>query len=380
MSRNILFLVTGMTPQIVTETIWALACDDNADTQWVPDEVHVLSTQDGLNQIRKRLFEQKVFEQFKHDYPIIKDVQFNPTDSLHVITDTDGKALSDLKTPEDNERSADIICKTIKAFTSMPDTSVHVSIAGGRKTMGFYAGYALSLYGRAQDAMSHVLVEEKFEKAVNFFYPTPTEHLVSDRDEKVVGNAQEAQVWLANIPFVRMRTAILPKHQLNQDDSFSEVVQKINASYEDTTLTLNVFNRKVIINDQFEIDNLPLREWAFLMWFAQRRQQGLNGVVCPTKNINERNINPEQIAYINQLTQEYCEHYEEHKYNDDLEISVDKKFFQGAKSRLQTALKDALGIELAAKLDITNESGKGSPFQLRLAPEAITINHVPELT
>ena len=228
--------------------------------------------------------------------------------------------------------------------------------------------------------MSHVLVEEKFEKAVNFFYPTPTEHLVSDRDEKVVGNAQEAQVWLANIPFVRMRTAILPKHQLNHDDSFSEVVQKINASYEDTTLTLNVFNRKVIINDQFEIDNLPLREWAFLMWFAQRRQQGLNGVVCPTKNINERNIDPEQIAYINQLTQEYCEHYEEHKYNDDLEISVDKKFFQGAKSRLQTALKDALGIELAAKLDITNESGKGSPFQLRLAPEAIIINHVPELT
>ena len=64
MSRNILFLVTGMTPQIITETIWALACDENLDDIWVPDEVHVLSTQDGLNQIRKRLFEDGVFEQF----------------------------------------------------------------------------------------------------------------------------------------------------------------------------------------------------------------------------------------------------------------------------------------------------------------------------
>lgn len=25
--HNILFLVTGMTPQIITETLWALACD-----------------------------------------------------------------------------------------------------------------------------------------------------------------------------------------------------------------------------------------------------------------------------------------------------------------------------------------------------------------
>lgn len=376
MSRNILFLVTGMTPQIITETIWALACDQDSTDTWVPDEVHVLSTQDGLNQIRKRLFEDGVFAQFKRDYPILEQINFDPANHLHVITDQNDKPLMDLKTPEENERSADIICEIVKGFTSMDDTSVHVSIAGGRKTMGFYAGYALSLYGRAQDSLSHVLVQSEFEKAVNFFYPTPKEHLVSDRDSKVVGDAQDAQVWLAKIPFVRMHEAILPKHQLKKEDSFSEVVQKINESYEDITLELNTFSRKAIINDKFVIDNLPPREWAFLNWFADRRKEGKGGVIAPSKNSNEKSSNDGQDEYIQELTEEFFDYYYDHKNdeNENLEISVDKKFFQGAKSRLQTALKEALGIELAAKLDITSDAGKGSPFQLRIAPDAITIN------
>lgn len=376
MSRNILFLVTGMTPQIITETIWALACDQDSTDTWVPDEVHVLSTQDGLNQIRKRLFEDGVFAQFKRDYPILEQTKFDPANHLHVITDQNGKPLMDLKTPEENERSADIICEMVKGFTNMDDTSVHVSIAGGRKTMGFYAGYALSLYGRAQDSLSHVLVEEKFERAVSFFYPTPFSDLVSDRDSIVVGDAQEAQVWLAKIPFVRMHEAILPKHQLKKEDSFSEVVQKINESYEDITLELNTFSRKAIINDKFIIDNLPPREWAFLNWFADRRKEGKGGVIAPSKNSNEKSSNDGQDEYIQELTEEFFDYYYDHKNdeNENLEVSVDKKFFQGAKSRLQTALKETLGIELAAKLDITSDAGKGSPFQLRIAPQAITIN------
>ncbi len=373
MSRNILFLVTGMTPQIITETIWALACDNSLAETWTPDEVHVLSTQDGLNQIRKRLFEDGVFAQFKQDYPQLANVQFDPITNLHVIADETGKALIDLKTPEDNEKSADIICQKIKEFTDMPDTSVHVSIAGGRKTMGFYAGYALSLYGRAQDSLSHVLVEEKFERAVNFFYPTPNEHLVSDRDEKVVGNAQDAQVWLANIPFVRMRDAILPKHQLKKDLSFSDVVQQINASFEDITLELHTFSRKAIINDQFVISDLPPREWALLHWFADRRKNDKGGIIAPSKNSNEKSSNDGQDEYIQMLTEDFFDYYYDHKNNENLEVSVDKKFFQGAKSRLQTALKDAVGIELAAKLDIT-QSSKRAPFQLNVAPENITIH------
>lgn len=166
-TRNILFLVTGMTPQIITETVWALACDPENETPWVPDEIHVLSTESGLDQIRSRLFSKKEgqrFEQFKQDYPILKNIIFDDSAThLHSITDNTGTALSDLKTPEDNEYAANAICQMVKEFTQQDNVSLHVSIAGGRKTMGFYAGYALSLYGRAQDSISHVLVDERYE-------------------------------------------------------------------------------------------------------------------------------------------------------------------------------------------------------------------------
>ena len=142
------------------------------------------------------------------------------------------------------------------------------------------------------------------------------------------------------------------------------------------SLELNTFSRKAIVNGKFIIDNLPPREWAFLNWFADRRKEGKGGVIAPSKNSNEKSSNDGQDEYIQELTEEFFDYYYDHKNdeNENLEVSVDKKFFQGAKSRLQTALKEALGIELAAKLDITSDAGKGSPFQLRIAPNAITIN------
>ena len=175
--KNVLFLVTGKTTPIITETVWALACNPEEPKPWIPDEIHVLSTEEGLDHIRMELFDNKdssgaVFEQFKKDYPQLKDVYFNGDDCLHVFQDKDGNKLADLRTPKDNEIAADIICQKVREFTDDDNTSLHVSIAGGRKTMGFYAGYALSLHGRAQDSMSHVLVEERFENAEGFFYPT----------------------------------------------------------------------------------------------------------------------------------------------------------------------------------------------------------------
>lgn len=67
--KNILFLVTGISPQIITETIWALACNPKRKVQWIPDEVYVLTTQIGINQIQERLFNKGVFDNFKTDYP-----------------------------------------------------------------------------------------------------------------------------------------------------------------------------------------------------------------------------------------------------------------------------------------------------------------------
>ncbi|WP_394210514.1 CRISPR-associated ring nuclease Csm6 [Psychrobacter piscatorii] len=363
MSRNILFLVTGMTPQIITETIWALACDENNSENWVPDEVHVLSTQDGLNQIRKRLFEDGVFEQFKRDYPVLEQIEFNPSTHLHVIVDQNGKSLIDLKTPEDNERSADIICEKIKEFTNMEDTSVHVSIAGGRKTMGFYAGYALSLYGRAQDSLSHVLVEEKFEKASNFFYPTPTEHLVSDRDEKVVGNAQEAQVWLAKIPFVRMRNSLSKKSRVTKLP-FSTVIADINRAMQDIKITLNTKYRTITVND-VTIHDLSTRAFAYFACFIIDAQMEGNGWSRPSKK--KEIMSEDFLKLISRI-------YE----GSSSEIYFTQQWFDEAKSELKDSLIEKLGMDMADKI-LPQQESRGKPYSLNIAKDSISIIKVDDV-
>lgn len=358
-----------MTPQIITETVWALACDPKNDEKWIPDEIHVLSTQDGLTQIKSRLFADGILQQFRNDYPQVRHIQFDQQ-NLHVIEGADRTALNDLKTPEDNEFAANAICEKIRLFTSDDQVTLHVSIAGGRKTMGFYAGYALSLYGRAQDRMSHVLVEEKFETARDFFYPTLESSFVTDRFNKE-WDAKDAQVWLAKIPFVRMKDAVKDKHQLKRDDSFSEVVHKINESFNDIKLVVNLASNQITVNDKFIIDDLAPREFAMLHWFADKRLKGEPGIIAPRIDAKSKKPKAEDADYLQKITAQFVNYYDELK-NSTADLVVDKKFFESVKSNLKKSLEIHLGLELAAKFGIKQDK-KECPFYLDVHPENIEI-------
>lgn len=371
--KNILLLVTGGTPQIITETIWALACDPQHNEQWVPDEVHIISTRYGLNEVKNKLLgKDKILTRMKNEYAQIANLRLEEN-FLHCFTDQEGNELEDLRTPEENEFAANLICEKIRHFSSDEKVSLHVSIAGGRKTMGFYAGYALSLYGRAQDRMSHVLVDEKFEKGINFYYPSKNENdFIIDRENKTIGLSKDAQVWLAQIPFVRLKEAVKDKHQLKGEDSFSTVVHKINESFNDVKLKILVHSREVLINDKFVIKNLAPREFAMLHWFADLRKKGFDGIVAPTKKINSKDIPPQEAKYIAQLSEQFKQYYEEFKNTEDIQLDVDKQFFESVKSLLNTALLGHLGLELAEKISLT-QNKKGQPFYLNVKPENIEI-------
>lgn len=278
--KNVLFLVTGMTPQIITETVWALACDPKNEQKWMPDEICVVSTEEGLIQIHSHLFQDGVFARFKRDYPQLAHIKFDEQ-SLIVIK-KDNQTLTDLKDPLDNELTADVICQTVREFTSDDNICLHVSIAGGRKTMGFYAGYALSLYGRSQDKMSHVLVEKEYERAEGFYYPTPNDFYVEQKENKQRLNAKNAQVWLADIPFVRLRSYI-PEKSLLAQSGFSDVVNAINLANQPLIVTVNELDKKVIIADK--ICKLPPRQFAFYLWLLKRKKQGLQGISRPIEGV-----------------------------------------------------------------------------------------------
>ncbi|MEG0341394.1 MAG: CRISPR-associated ring nuclease Csm6 [Acinetobacter sp.] len=375
MSKNILLLVTGKTPQIITETVWALACDPDNQNQWVPDEIKVITTLDGIKEIEKTLLGREgIFQKMIREYGL-SHIQFDK-ESLIVITDKDNQPLVDLKTPSDNEQAADKICNTIRMLTQNCNETLHVSIAGGRKTMGFYAGYALSLYGRAQDALSHVLVSSEYEMLRGFFYPakepnkTTVKKIENNTEvlEEIKLDTYDAQVWLAKIPFVRMREAILPKHQLNpaKGKKFSEIVEDINQAFVDITLTLYVKKRSIQINNG-EMVKLSPQYFAMLHWFAVRKIEQNNGIDAPKTYKDD--VDPK---YINEMFKEWSDEYNifygQQKASDD--IIVDKGFFETTKSKLNNELIKKLGFSLANRI-ITQQSDSFNAFEF---PKDISIS------
>lgn len=170
-----LLCITGLTPQVVTETLYALARDPEPR---LPREIRLLSTAEGVERARLTLLSDEPgwFARLCRDYGL-PPIRFD-ADCLHVLTDRDGAPLRDIRNAAENAAAADSITEWVRRLTEDADTPLHVSLAGGRKTMSFFAGYALSLFGRPQDRLSHVLVAAPFESHPGFFYPTPYPHVI----------------------------------------------------------------------------------------------------------------------------------------------------------------------------------------------------------
>jgi CRISPR-associated protein (TIGR02584 family) len=186
-----------MSPQIITETLYALT---QMSPPWVPDEIHIVTTLQGRdNAVLQLLEDKRRFIQFLDDYEIKQSIRFDES-TIHLIHDKENRPLADLRTPQDNEAAADTICYWVREFTNQADIQLHVSLAGGRKTMGFYAGYALSLFGRHDDRLSHVLVSEHYESNQEFYYPTPYKKEITLRDGRSL-DASKAEVSVSVISY-----------------------------------------------------------------------------------------------------------------------------------------------------------------------------------
>jgi CRISPR-associated protein (TIGR02584 family) len=258
--KRILLAVSGMSPQIVTETLYALAVAQKKQ----PTEIHLISTNTGKQKAVEQLLHPQtgMFHQLCRDYQL-DGIKFS-ADSISVIPDKNGVLLDDIKTPEENEAAADFITQKVNEFTRDEDSVLYVSIAGGRKTMGYYMGYALSLYGRVQDRLSHVLVTERYENLRDFFYPTPYSHLIKDRDNHEL-DTQSAQIMLADIPFVRLRAGI-PHFLLEGKASFSDSIRFARTVESDPLLEIN---KKGLFANGVAV---PLTEInvAFYLWIIQQ--------------------------------------------------------------------------------------------------------------
>lgn len=235
--NRILVCVSGLSPQIVTETLYALAVETHGRPAFVPTEIHLISTALGAEQAQLSLLapDRDQFGKLCRDYGL-EGIRFDAS-MIEIITDKNGRPMQDIRTPADNEAAADAITRKIASLTRAADAAVHVSIAGGRKSMGFFSGYALSLYGRQQDRLSHVLVSERYEGHADFFFKPKKPMTLQHRDNRAMSTDQ-AEIHLAEIPFIPLREGL---HQplLEGKAGYAETVRNWHRSSSEGELRLD---------------------------------------------------------------------------------------------------------------------------------------------
>lgn len=365
--KRILLVVTGMSPQILTETLWGLAVAD--ENPFVPTEIHVITTLEGAERARLLLLSEDPgwFQRLRRDYQL-PEIAFNSA-HLHVITNHEGVTMRDIRTPEDNEAAADFITDWVRQLTVDPDCALHVSLAGGRKTMGYYLGYALSLYGRAQDRLSHVLVSEGYESSPDFFYPTPYERIILVGPQRKPLDCAQAQIDRANIPFVRLRED-LPSRFTTDQARFTAVVQATNRALQPPQLGLNSRTQQIFADDQ-EIPLTPvlfalywwmidaLKETPFVDWASAEAATGFLKTY--------RQVIPEFSA-------EYAEAEEALQWRTKDPRDV-KGYFATIQTRANQKFTEILGKTAAQRYQIhkISKRGEGQLYTLHLEPEQIQL-------
>lgn len=202
--REILVAVAGLTPQVITETLYYLT--QVRDPPVGIAEIHILTTQPG----RERILTDLLTPDRGHFYTFCTEYDVDPTgiafdgDHIHVLTDAASVPLEDIRTAADSAAVADQILAFIRRLADDPTTRLHCSLAGGRKTLSVLLGFALQLYGRAQDTLLHVLIREDLEGHPAFFYPPKGPSLIQTRSGQPV-EAHRVRVEVAEIPYVRLR-------------------------------------------------------------------------------------------------------------------------------------------------------------------------------
>jgi len=264
--KNILICVAGATPQIVTETIYALS--RNIPPVFI-SELYVITTSYGRQLIADTLIRQGILRQLIEEYKL-PDITFTD-DSLIVIKDAHGVPLQDIRNNEENEVAGDTITGFIKEKARDVTTRLHCSIAGGRKTMGFYLGGALQLFGRPWDNLYHVLVSPAFEGNPDFFYPPKKPKRIPCKmpdGSEVMMDTNQAHIQLAELPFIRLKG----KLHLGSN-SFKELVcqgqEGIDTALVQEPLRLNLRDRALETGDR-AIYFTPIELSVYLILMEQK--------------------------------------------------------------------------------------------------------------
>lgn len=261
--KEILVCVIGATPQIITETIYALA---HKNPPVYINEIFIVTTSTGKKQIENSLIKKGILKKLLHEYEL-PSLGIKPS-SIIVIKDKDGKEIDDIRNSFQSEATADTIISLIKEFTKDQSVRLHCSMAGGRKTMGFYLGSAMELFARPWDKLYHVLVSPEFESNPEFFYKPKKEKFIPFRlpdGSTAQISTEKAKIELIELPFIKLAGKI----KLN-GNTFTELIEEtqseINLALVQPFIHIKLKDRKISIGkSSFSMNPMLIAIYATIL-------------------------------------------------------------------------------------------------------------------
>ncbi len=365
-SRRILLVIIGKTPQIFTETLFKLSVQ--TAPPFVPTEIHIITTKEGARSASLALLgvgkKRGEFHRFCSDFGF-SGIRFY-AENIHIIADTEGEFIDDNQSTAHNKIASDYITDKVREFTRDDNSALHLSLAGGRKTMSFYAGYALSLYGRVQDRLSHVLVNEPFLNNPDFFYPRPKPERIEI--DNTYYSTDEARIILSDIPYVRMRYQV-PEALLQGKAGFQETVEIIQRFTQPETIDIHIPEKKLKLNGM-EIP-MPNADLAFYLWMCERKIAGEPALIP-----DEDAFVPDYLAVYGKIVSDWSGMYERaEEIARDRDMDEQKNWFQQRKSKVKKRIENVLGARAAKPFLIqTIERDGEAAYEVGVSERAMNID------
>ncbi|MDW8309399.1 MAG: CRISPR-associated ring nuclease Csm6, partial [Verrucomicrobiales bacterium] len=294
----VLMAVTGMSPAILTETLWALANPNDGAEPLLPHRIIVVTTSQGRERLGE-LFQPSRQLNGSTPWDALREalrrrghalegrLRFGQTaDDIRVITATDPDTSRSLELPDirnraDNEAAADFLLEQVRAIVENPDTQLIASIAGGRKTMSALLYACMTLIGRETDRLTHVLVSEPFETLRDFWFPAQPGGPLPVKSPGSAGSVSSlspaaASVDLADVPFVPLRN-LFEREFSRKPGTFLRLVENCRISIRQRAaahlkLTLDTARAELEVNGQ--TFRLSPSEMLVIWFLARRAKQG----------------------------------------------------------------------------------------------------------
>lgn len=244
-NQTIAIFVIGGSPAILSESLAAYVRDDET----FPSRLKIITTLEGKKRLKQRFLDEGGWQAFVTEYPEYQSVVFDES-CMEVAGN-----LQDISSEADNRIMMETIFRVVQE-ASAQGYKIIASIAGGRKTMSYYLGLAMSMFASSGDKMTHVLVPPEWEFHRDFLFPKRHEL---------------AKLTLLGTPFLRIGDFLASELKKVDVERMLDATQTAIDQAAKPILEVNYDTREVSFLGQTVC--LPVREFTFYRFFLQQKER-----------------------------------------------------------------------------------------------------------